>query len=99
MSINTFNLIAFGAKPARSQPGDMLQSLQLVFVRPICMIMCAVFAVRAIVTEEMYVAHVQIFDSFHITLIKFDYGINPLMVAITRNFHWSIRSWLWCRGR
>lgn len=99
MSINTLDFITFRAKPAWSQSGNIFQSLQLVFVRPVCVIMSAVSAIRAILAKEMYVAHVQIFDSFHIALIKLDCRINPLPVAIARDYHGSIRVGLWRRRR
>lgn len=63
------------------------------------MIMSAVSAIRTILAKEMYVAHVQILDSFHIALIKLDYRINPLTIAIARNYHGSIRVLLWRRRR
>ena len=85
MPINAFDFIAFGAKPAWGQPGNIFQSLQLVLVRLVRMVMSAVPAIRAIFAKKMYIAHVHIFDSFDVALVKFDWWINPLPKTITWN--------------
>lgn len=99
MAIYAFYLIAFSPKFAGCHPGDMSQSLQLIFVRFIEMIVGAVIPKKTIMSQKVNIAHLKLFDPLHFISIEFDYRINTLAVTVSRDCLSGCRGRLRRRGR
>ena len=81
MPINAPCIIALGPKLARRHAAHIPERLQLVLVRLVIVVVRA-RVVRAIVAQEVHVAHFQLLDPLDFVRVVLDDGVDALAEAI-----------------
>ena len=98
MPINTPQIITLAAKLTRRHAAHIPQRLQLV-LRGLVMVIVRARVIRAVVPQEMHVAHLELLDAFDfVGVVGYDW-VDALAVAVSgdcrEGFGAELRGWWW----
>lgn len=82
MTIDAFCVIAIRTKSARRHASHILECLQFVLVGRVKVIVSTFVTVRAIMPQVVYIAHVDLLDTFHLVFIIFHVRIHTLAISV-----------------
>ena len=93
MPINTSCIIAFCTKLTWRHPTYIPQRLQFIFIGSV-MVVVRARIVRAVVPQEMHIAHLQFLNAFDFIGVILDYWVDPLAKTVPEDLRcllWGLR--------